>query len=292
MAWGRHWVDVFAEVAHSFDSMEDGGGGLGAIVRGVASWEKNVVETSFRYYDTHYANPYAGPISAPDEYDGLRARDEVGGRVSYTGMLQKRFNLRALADLWRQPSDDATKVLLRLRGDIDVTKQFRWGLWGQFEDKGLGDGGREQCYEIPTEEDENGEPIPCAGQKLQLTGRARYAPSKKWSLAGQLQHELLDDQRYDDKFRQDVSAWLILRISPADSVRVTARSRYLFEDISDNEYLQQSWWNYVDFTYRLPSRYRLRVRYDLVLYLDDRSRTQERVPSPENWLWLELEAKF
>ncbi len=292
LAWGREWYDLFSEVAYSMDSMPDGGGGLGALVRGVGTFGKNVFESSFRYYDTHFANPHARPIAASDEYEGLRARDEVGGRLAYTGLLSKRFSLRALGDLWYQRSTEAAKSRLRLRGDIQVSKQLRWGLWGEYQNKDLSEFGRGQCYEVSMEEDEAGEPVPCAGQKIQVAGRLRFAPDKTWSIAGQVQHELLDDARYDDKFRQDFSVWAILRIKAADTFRITARSRYLFEDISDNEYLEQTLWNYVDFAYRLPNRYRLRIRYDLVVHLDKRASTEDRVPSPESWLWLELETKF
>ena len=292
LAWGRHWVDIFAEVAHSFDSMDDGGGGVGALVRAVATFGKTEVDGSLRYYDTAFANPHARPVAAADEYDGLRARDEVGGRLRYTSVFNKRFSLRALADFWVQPSEDAPKTLLRVRGDIEVSKRFRWGLWADYQNKDLSERGRDECYEVSTEEDERGEPIPCGGQKLQLTGRLRYVPIKNWSIAGQLQHEFLDDEGYDDRFRQDVSAWVILRAKLADQFRITARARYLFEDISTNDKLEQSMWTYIDFTYSLPKRYRLRFRYDFVVHLDDRTSTQDRVPSPESWLWLELESKF
>ena len=36
----------------------------------------------------------------------------------------------------------------------------------------------------------------------------------------------------------------------------------------------------------------LRVRYDVRLWLDSRTSTQLRSPSPEHWMWLEYEAKF
>lgn len=291
-AHGVGITDFFAEVTRSFDSMPDGGGGFGAILRSVTSWGKNEVEGSLRYYDQDFANPHARPISAADELDGLRARDEAGGRVRYSGTLRKRLNLRSSFDLWRSLRDERTAVLTYVRGDVDITDQLRWGLWAQYQDKGLGTGGRDQCFEVSIETDERGERIPCAGEKLQLTGRVRLAPHKAYWVDLQYQHELLDDGRYDDDLRQDASAIAILTAKPNDRLRLRARTRYLFEDISDNQYLEQSLWAYADASYRLRHRDRLRLRYDLVVYLDDRASTATRTPSPEQWLWLEYESKF
>ena len=71
-----------------------------------------------------------------------------------------------------------------------------------------------------------------------------------------------------------------------------ARSRYLFEDISDKMYLESNISSYADLTYRLRKRDKLRARYDLVVYLDDRSSTMTRSPSPEHWMRLEYVAHF
>jgi len=291
-AWGiGSWLDLQGEAARSFDSTPEGGGAA-AVARAVGTWKKKVVEASLRYYDTDYANPYARPIAADDEYEGNRARDEAGGRVRFAGLLDRRVNLRAFADLWNQPSTGAWKTLVYLRGDIDVSKQFRWGLWGQIQDKDLGRGGRGECFEVSVENDENGEPIPCGGMKMQLTGRLRWAPDKRWWVAGQLQHEWLDDGRYDDRFRRDLSTWAIITAKPVEGFTARLRARYLFEDTSDTTYLEESLWTYLDLSWRLANRRRIRLRWDLYYRLDDRASTQTRSPRPENWLWLEVEDKF
>jgi hypothetical protein len=291
-AWGRGRSDLFVEVARSFDSTPDGGGGLGAVVRTTSTFAKSEVEASVRYYDERFANPYAHPISAPDELDGLRARDELGGRLRYTGVIRKHFSLRTLADVWMAPSTGTPKVKLLWRSDYEQTSRIRWGLWWQYDDKDLGKGGSGQCFEVSTEEDERGEPIPCAGEKIQLTGRLRYLPRRRLSVSAQVQHEWLDDARYPDRMRQDVSGWLSVNSWPTGSLRLRARMRYLFEDISDNQYLEQSLWAYVDAAYRYHKDYRVRLRYDIFVWLDDRESTASRSPAPEHWLWLELETRF
>ena len=233
-------TDVLAELTRSFDGMPDGGGGLGGLIRAVTAWKKNEVESSLRYYDDSFANPHARPIAAPDEYDGLRARDEVGARVRYTGELDKRFRLRSTLDYWQSPSESTKEVSAFLRGDLDVNDQLSWGLWTQFRDRDLARSGRDECY--AGEEDEIGPdgPLSCAGQNLQATTRFRITPSKKLWFDLQYQHELTDDSRYDNKYRQDVSLVGIITAKPHEKFRLRARSRFLYEDISDSTYLELS----------------------------------------------------
>ncbi len=292
MAWGTGIYDVFAEFAQSFDSMEGRGGGPAGVVRGTATWNKNEVEATFRYYDTDFANPFGRPIAASDEFEGLRARDEVGLRLRYTGTIKKKLNIRASADLWAQPSKDTQSTLIYARADFDVSKKFRWGAWLQYQDKDLKRGGRTQCFEISTKDDENGEPIPCGGKKYKEALRLRFAPKKNLWIAAQLQHSALDDRVYDTKLRNDISVWGIVTSKPAEGVRIRLRTRYLLEDVSDRARLEESFWTYLDFTYRLSKQHQIRLRYDLYVWLDGRASTLQRTPSPEHWLWFEVVSKF
>ncbi|HUH05128.1 MAG TPA: helix-hairpin-helix domain-containing protein [Kofleriaceae bacterium] len=294
LAWGGPaWLDLFAEVARSFDSMgEERGVGLGAITRAVITWDRNEIEASLRYYDQGFANPYARPISAADELDGLRARDEAGGRVRYTARPNRRTNLRANLDLWHSPSQDQLAMLAYLRGDIDLDRRTRVGAWTQYQDKGLNKDVANECFEVSIEEDERGEPIRCSGQKWQWAAQARVEPSRLWFASGQLRLSALDDGRYTDKQRYDASALGSVTVKPAPALRIHGRVRYLFEDVSDNNVLEQSVWAYLDLTYKLPSKYKVRVRYDYLQRLDDRASTLDRRPNPESWLWLEVESRF
>ncbi len=285
-------TDVLAEVSHTFDGMP-GGGGLGALGRTITAWEKNEVEASVRYYDKNFANPHARPVAAADEYEGLRARDEVGARVQYTGEFDRRFRVRAKLDFSRSPSEEINEVLAFVRGDVELNDYLEWGLWTQYQDKDLARSGRDQCYE-GRDLDEIGPngPVSCAGQKLQATGRLRFSPSKTTWFDLQYQHRLQDDDKYENKYRQDISIVGIATTKPHPRFRLRARTRFLYEDISDNEYLEKSWWSYADLTYRLRRRDRLRFRYDLVMHLDKRSGTLSRSPNPEHWMRLEYQAFF
>jgi hypothetical protein len=297
-AWGgTEWLDIFGEVAQTIDSQgadDESSGGVGGVLRGVVTWNrnKNELETSVRAYGQDFANPYARPISAPDEYDGLRARDEIGGRIKFSGQPHDKLRLRTSADIWNTPSNEQTETLLYLRAEWDIDKRTRIGGWTQFQDKGLDDGGRDQCFEVSVEEDERGEPIPCSGQKWQWAAVTRIEPSRKWFASAQARIEMLDEARYSDKFRYDASGFVTVTVKPVDGIRLRSRTRYLFEDVSDNEFLEQSIWTYLEMAYTIPKKWRVRLRYDLFYRMDDRMSTAERSPNPENWLWLELEAKF
>lgn len=290
-AFGVSRFDFTAEITRSFDSMADGGGGLGAILRWVTTFAKqNELEASVRYYDEAFKNPYARPIAAVDEFEGVSARDEMGVRLRYGARLDGRLSLRGTADLWRTPSDGNTDLLLSARGDLDLADTYRVGFSGLYKNKDLSLNGTGQCFDVTVEVD--GEPVPCAGEKIQVQGRLGYAPTRRVSVTGQYQHELGTDMRYPDRLRQDISASLIGVARPADRLRLRARVRYLFDDISDNTYLEQSVWGYLTTSWRLRDRDWLRVRYDVYVYLDERESTQTRVPSPEHWLWLEYQSRF
>ncbi|PRQ09995.1 hypothetical protein [Enhygromyxa salina] len=94
------------------------------------------------------------------------------------------------------------------------------------------------------------------------------------------------------RLRHDSSATLIVRAQPLPGFRVTGRLRYLFEDIANNSYYEQSLWTYFDLSYVIKRVFLIRARYDVYLWLDDRSSTMNRVPNPEHRLRLELEARF
>jgi hypothetical protein len=290
-AWGEGPFDTFVEVARSFDAMPGGGGGLGAISRSVIAWDRNEIEVSGRHYDTRFANPYARPISAATRYDGLRARDETGARVRHTGRLGRRLHLRSSVDTFRAPSSGRAGVLATVRSDVRLARRWQAGLWTEAQDKDVRVQGRGQCFQSPSETDEEGEPVPCAGRRYRVVGRLRFAPSGRAFVAAQLRHDWLDDGRYPDRFRRDLAAWLTLGGRPHEAVRLRVRSRYLFEDVSDAAYLERSLWTFADARVRLGAVW-LGLRYDLLVRLDTRESTRTRQPSPEQWLSTEVEARF
>ena len=291
-AWGANEFDLYAEAARSFDSQPDGGG-WAALVRSTMTWPKHEFEAVLRYYDRNYANPYARPISAPDEYDGLRARDEAGLRLKYTGVMGD-LHLRATNDFWAQLSDEAPKLRFNLRADYDLDTWVVPGAWFEIQDRDLSGGGRlGTCFETPFDQIE-GEPVPCDGEKSQVGVQVRLKPVRDLTVTGKYQYRWLDDgsDRYDKSFRHDMAAWLVIMYKPMKDLRLRARLRYLFEAIDHNDYLEQSLWAYVEAAYWYKRDFRIKLRYEFYSWLDKRKSTSLRHPNPANWLRLELEYRF
>jgi hypothetical protein len=293
-------LDLFAEAAHSFDGTPEdqgGGGDFAAIVGGTWTFaRKQVLEVSGRYYGEAFANPYARPIAAADEFNGQRARNEAGGRVRYSGEWNKRASLRAQLDTWTTVDDDTTpRMLAYLRADWMASREGGLGVWLQYQDKDLSrDGGDDACFEIATEENAEGEPISCSGEKVQASFRTHLFPVKSVRLATQFTMSVLDDpsSRLLDNKRTDLSAWLTASWAIDQHWRLRTRVRYMDEGINDSDYLETSLWAYAELNYTLPKQWQARLRYDVYAYLDDRDSTEARSPNPEQWFWLEATVKF
>jgi Helix-hairpin-helix motif len=309
-AWGKGIADVFAEVAHTFDSMPEGDdetkriGGFGAILRSVFTIKKHEVEVAARYYDKAFANPHGRPIASPDEFDGNRHRDELGLRVKYKTKL-KDIYLRTLLDWWTAPSDwnrldlagdkiASHKLRARARVDYELATWFKPGVWGEYQDKGLEDTSRSNCYAITDEYDLEGEPITCQGEKFDLGLQLKFLPLKKLSLTAYGMLRFVDDNssRFDDKFRKDFSAWFLAMYKPIKDVRLRARVRYRIEAVSSNQYLEQSIWAYLEASWWYKRTLRLKGRVELLHYLDDRGSSLARSPNPEVWARVEVEYRF
>jgi hypothetical protein len=294
-AYGYNWLDLFGEVAYSIDSMHDGGGGPAAILRSLFTLgKKKELELTARYYDKGFANPYARPIAAADEYDGLRARDELGFRARFYGKLQDIY-LRTRADWWTNPAEGWRHQLrLRVRADYEVATWFKPGAWVEYRDKDVSDTGRDNCYAVSSLEDIEGEPIECQGEKIDLGVRLRFEPLKELTLTAFYQHRFADDHsnRYDSSFRMDSSFWFLAMYKPIKNVRLRARVRYRFEALLHNDYLEQSVWAYLEAQYWFKRIFRIKARFEVLQYLDERESSDLREPSPELWARLELEYRF
>ena len=291
-AWGIDFLDLAVEAARSFDG-QPAGGGWAAVARGTATWQKHELEAVLRYYEKNYANPFARPISAADEYDGLRARDEAGLRLKYSSRIDD-LHVRVETDFWGQLSDEAAKIRFKGRLDYDLDRWIRPGVWIEYQDKDLDGGGRlNTCFETPFEEEE-GEPVPCTGEKIKIGAQVKLMPIWDMAITLKYEHRLLDDARdtFDSSLRQDSAAWFTVSYKPRTDIRLQGRVKYQFEDLSDNAYKEQSVWAYLEGQYQYERDFRIKLRYEVFSWLDDRESTAERVPNPAHWLRLELEYRF
>ncbi len=294
--WGVGPWDLAAEVARSFDS-QPAGGGYAGLVRATLTLGNHEVEALARYYGLDYANPYARPPSEADEFDGLRARDETGLRLQYSGRIRD-LSLRGSLDLWTWATslDGPLKMRLAVRADYKVARWFRPGAYLEFQDRDLRHSSRGACYEVPYETIE-GEPVPCSGERVQGGLVLRFLPHRNLTLSARYQHRFVDDHRtatdpatknryyvFGDRFRQDLIAWFSVAWRPLDWVRLRARLRYLNEDPSDDAYLEESLWGYVEAAVRVRRLLSARLRYEVYAWLDDRESTRHRSPNPAHWI--------
>jgi len=253
------------EVARSFDALP-GGGGFGAIVRSVSSLPGAEIEVSARYYEPSFANPYARPISAPDELEGLRARDEAGLRIRVTAFQGRRFALRTAADAWRRLSSGAFGSALFARSDLHFGEAWMLALWAEHRNT--------------------------VAQRFLLAARLAFTPTHRVSVSAQLEHAWHEIRVAAGGAQQDIAAVLSITAQPHDLLRLRVRLRYHFEDIWNNHRLPQTVWGYLDAALTLRERDLLRIRYDLRAFLDERDSTSARAPNPEHWIRLEYTFRY
>ena len=318
-SWGRKWADVFVEAARSFDSSTtEGNGGYAALVRSTATWDVHEVEVSARYYDARYANPNSRAISAPDFTNGLRAQDEAGFRVRYNAFLFDRLNLRAFADTWIRVSESRPLMRIFARGDVRATDWLRPGLWLEYQTRDL----RRDFSTCFVNVDEETLPPQCSGQRVRVIGRARFDPHRRVYVTLQYGHDFQDDNYeaggdlgsfavdsggtvggdvsvqdladYDlrERLRQDISAYITLGTNPIDALRIRTRWRWWWEDITDNLRFEHSVWGYVDASYKIRPWAIPALRYDVIIFVDDRGSTADRAQNPEHWLSFQWTSRF
>lgn len=344
-SWGYRWADIFAEVSRSFDRERDPGfvldnpndlaplgGGFAGILRHTATWDVHEIEATVRYYDDDYNNPFARPIAASDQSGGVRASDEVGGRLRYSAFLGDRAALRTFLDIWSDTAGEQIQLRTFARADVDATKWFRPGLWFEARDRNLRSAasvlgvGTDSDPLSPGQQvtesfcdlgdsastfDTNDGIVPntndfedidpdsieddltiCTGERYSVTPRLRFAPHKRVWLLLQYRHDFVEDGNYPDSIRHDANAYFQIAARPIDPLRLRMRWRYYSDDIADSARLEESVWGYVDVSYRVARWLVPRLRYDIVFLLDDRATTQARQPNPAHWLMFEVESRF
>lgn len=292
--------NFFLEATHNFDGRvgTEKMGGWGVEQRTTYSTKKHEFELSLRFYDQGFGTVYSRPIASPDLLEGQRARNEAGIRFRWMGHLSKDWETRFRANFWVNPWADASTPAgianLYVLGRIDFTgwSFIQPGIWIDARNKNVSStehGGCSSDTIVLTE----GAPFTCSGDLYKIVGRVEIAPYNKW-LHGVLQAAFTwkDDLRYKDRFRNDVQLWAELRSRPLDFLEFRLRTRYLFQDISDNTYLEQSLWSFIEGSVIVAQGFRVGLRYDLYVWLDQRSSTANRIPNPENRFQLDIRAAF
>ena len=283
-AWGRGVADVFVEATRSFD---DAGGGFAGLVRSTATVGQHELEGSLRYYDSGFANPYAGPIAAADEFEGNRARDEAGARVRYVGEVLPELQLLARADAWNELSEGRPKFDVGFRGDFEPWRALLLSLGADYQTPLSLASCVESQFAAPGSEDGT-----CPGQRLRATGSVRVEPLRRVSLSAKYRHSFFELYQSPGKLRQDTALSLAASAWVTKAVGLRARYRFDFEDIADAAHLGRSHWATFVVTLREAGAFQVRGRYDFVEQTDERESTSLRTPNPEHWFWLTLETRI
>ena len=287
-------VALHFEATRSFAPSPGAGGGFGAIARAVwRAWELSV-----RFYDTGFTTPNARPISAPDEYDGQRARNELGARVSTHHVFAASWSIFARLDLWVLPFANArvgpagmANLFALARIDFIGSKHLRPGVWLETRNRNLASSQHGRCASgtvIFTE----GQPFDCSGDLYRVAVRLDFTPAHALRFTAQSALTLSDDRLYPDRFRVDFQQWLEARGEPLAWLQWRARTRYLNQDVDHNASLEHSWWSFIELAWLPSDGTRLAARYDAYVWLDSRAVTLARSPNPEHRLSLDLRTTF
>ncbi len=296
-AWGTGPVDLFFEGARSFDGIAGRGGGFGALQRTVLGDGWRELEVVLRYYGRDFANPYTRAVSSADEFEGLRARNELGARVRYLHRTEdEAWRLSGTVDVWTQPPGGAAPGTVQARAsarvDAVVMEEFQPSLWVEHRDKDLGRDGRGLCFEGSEGTRPGGEPIPCAGARYLLGGRVRWEPDEALVVVVQYQHALVDSREHPEGFQRDGRAVLDVRLRPSSSLRVHGRASWQDEDLSERTRLTQMLRASLEVAWEVLSELGVRARYEWVLDL----KAPEGARTPPELAWhlfrLELEGRF
>src|SRR5262249_32854760 len=135
-------------------------------------------------------------------------------------------------------------------------------------------------------------PAPGTRERIKGAVRLGYEPVRKMRFELQGQIATLDDPMYADTMRRDASVWLRWQWWATNELRLQARARYANQALDTSSYLEDTVWAYLDVIYRIPRSLRLRARYDIISYVDNRASTMVRHPNPEHWLRLEVQGNF
>lgn len=300
------------EAARSFDSIPGRlgqaapRGGWAVIQRTTWSVRKHELELTLRFYDTNYVNPYARSVSGFDVVDGQRVRDELGARLVYNGAVDD-FRFTGRFNIWSTPSGGGVPATAgqlnldaRASGDFSGWAFLKPGLVFRARNINLGLSQHGQCdatdgygdadvvYGVtPTDANLRTCDSFTFGARLESNPVGRWLNLQLYGAFA-----LRDDTRYKDRFRNDLTMSLKVRASVAESLSFTGRARWLFQDISDNTYQENSLWGYVGATYALGRAWNITGRYEIYAYLDRRDSTLTRVPNPEHRFFLDTAVTF
>lgn len=219
-------LTLLAEAARSFDAAPGGGGDVALLQRTVVSGPGEELEVALRYYGPAYDNPYARPPAAPDEEEGLRARDEAGVRVSALSHALEPWQLRGSVDAWVRPSDLSPAAGGALRPSLSAQLRVDGAAAGSLAPTlQLAYAHRAGCDTASAGCSAHAGPV----HALRTAGRLQLRVHPAWVLGVMARHALESMPR--GPARHGGRAGLELSVRPHAALRVAARARWEAEDL-------------------------------------------------------------
>jgi len=284
-AWGAGPVNLFFEGARGFEARS--GGGFGALQRTVLGDRARELELSLRYYGRDFANPYSRAVSGSDEFEGLRASNELGARLRYLHRTAEgTWRLAGLVDVWTRPPGGPVPGAVQLRTSARVDyaglPELQPSVWVEHRDKDVSRNGPGVCFEGTD----------CGGEQYRVAGRLRLVPTESLTLAVQYQHTALGSRRHPSGFQVDGRAVLDILFRPSPSLRLHGRVRWQDEDLSENTRLTQSLRSSLEVDWAVLPALSARARYELALDLKAPEGARTPPEPPQHLFRLELEARL
>lgn len=293
-AWAVGPVHFFLEGTRAFSAANAPGDA--AVQRTVLGDRRQELELLLRYYGHDFANPYARPVSSPDEFEGLRASNERGARLRYLHRTEDgTWRLAGTVDVWSAAAGAASGLVhlkSMARADAEVLPELQPSVWVEYDNKQLGHDGPGRCFEGTEGTLEDGEPAPCSGERYRLAGRVRLEPIEGLSLVAQYQHTWVSSSRDARWLQQDGRALVEAILQPLPELRLHARALWQDEDLSENTRLTQTLRNALEVTWAPRAMLGVRARYELVLDLKAAEGALTPPAPPQHLVRLELDVRL
>jgi hypothetical protein len=317
-------LDLFTEVTRTFNriptvtNLEQGGGGWGAIVRGLVNPKGHLIEGSIRFYDNGFSNPYSSPVSSPDLLFGQRARNELGLKLDYEGKLPADFFVNAWVNFWVLPWADVTKVAAdgtvlalsapagttNLHGRARVDYRGFWfiqgGVWFDYKNNDLSLSSRGTCYtgaldlEDPLENTGTNPTDRCFGESYRVSAAIAVKPHRRYlTINLHADQSWTDDVDHPTDFRIDRNFWLEVSSRLLDNrLLLRGRANYRFFDAYGPERKNDVFWGTLEVAGKPWPFLQPALRYDIYLFNDQRPVGDRRNPNPQHTFRLVVDAKF
>ncbi|MCI0672834.1 MAG: hypothetical protein L0Y64_20505, partial [Myxococcaceae bacterium] len=265
---------LLAEAARSFDSVRGRGGDVALLQRTLLSGPAEELELQLRYYGPDYDNPYARPPAAPDEEEGLRARNEAGARLALLTHQLAPWRLRGTVDVSHELRTEDGQFLPRISSSLRADGDALGGVTPTVL--------LEQTHRKVTEA-ACGAPS-CGSDTLRATVRVRARLTRWLDVAVQYRHAV--ELAGGEAPAQGGSALLEVAARPGAFLRIRSRVRWSAPDLLAPDLEGHGATGTVEVDWRAPAGLLAHVGYRLTPDLA----TAPGSPGPEHRFHLDVEA--